>query len=368
MSFRQEPDFRHGTPQRTAVLLVNLGTPEAPTAAALRKYLKQFLWDPRVVEIPRPLWWLVLNGIILNTRPAKSAEKYARIWTPDGSPLKTHTEKQARLLRGYLGQAGPGTRLSDLVVASAMRYGQPSIPAVLDNLKRENCTRILIVPLYPQYAASTTASVMDEVATWAQSIRNLPELRFVRGFHDHPAYIAGLATSVNAHWMACGRPDKLVMSFHGLPRFSLDRGDPYHCECRKTARLLAEALGLKPEQYLVTFQSRFGRAEWLKPYTQATLEELAKQGTQRVDVLCPGFVADCLETLEEIGLECKAAFLQSGGKVFHYIPCLNERHEWIAALSSLVRDHLGNWLELPQPAPSELAQSAQRAATLGAKC
>ena len=364
MGFRKEPEYRHGTQPRTAVLLVNLGTPEAPTAAALRTYLKQFLWDPRVVELPRPLWWLVLNGIILNTRPAKSAGKYAKIWTPDGSPLKAHSEKQTKLLRGCLGQAG----LGDIVIDCAMRYGRPSISAALDKLKRENCARILVVPLYPQYAASAAGSVADEVAAWMRETRNLPELRFVRSFHDHPGYVAALAASVNEHWLACGRPDKLVMSFHGLPRFSLDRGDPYHCECRKTARLLAEALGLQPEQYQVTFQSRFGRAEWLKPYTQATLEELAKQGVKRVDVICPGFVSDCLETLEEIGLECKAAFLRSGGKEFHCIPCLNERHEWIAALASLVRAHLGNWLEVQRPAQAELMQSAQRATEMGAKC
>lgn len=364
MKFRKEPDHRHGTAARTGVLLVNLGTPQAPTPAALRKYLKQFLWDPRLVELPRPLWWLVLNGFILNIRPAKSAEKYARIWTPDGSPLKVHSEKQTKLLRGYLGQAG----LGEVLVDFAMRYGTPSIPAVLDRLKRENCMRILVVPLYPQYAASTTASVMDEVATWMQATRNQPELRFIRGFSDCPGYIAGLAASVSEHWMAHGRPDRLVMSFHGLPRFSLDRGDPYHCECQKTARLLAEALGLKPDQYLVTFQSRFGRAEWLKPYTQATLEELAKKNVGRVDVICPGFVSDCLETLEEIAIECRTAFLASGGKEFHYIPCLNERHEWIGALASLVRGHLGNWLETPRPTQAELAQSAQRAMRMGAKC
>lgn len=362
--FRPEPPRSHDTAPSTAVLLVNLGTPQAPTAPALRRYLKEFLWDPRVVELPRPLWWLVLNGLILNTRPAKSAEKYAKIWTPEGSPLKTHTEKQAKLLRGYLGQAG----LGDIVVGWAMRYGEPSIASVMDQLKQQGCARVLLVPLYPQYAASTTASVLDDVAAWMRRTRNLPELRFVRSFHDHPGYIAALAAGVNEQWMAHGRPDRLVMSFHGLPRFSLDRGDPYHCECQKTARLLAEALGLGAGKFIVTFQSRFGRAEWLKPYTQATLEELARQGVKRVDVVCPGFVSDCLETLEEIGLECKAAFLKAGGGDFRYIPCLNERHEWIEALSSLVRCHLGAWLDLPRPSQAELAQSAQRARKMGAEC
>jgi len=364
MRYQAEPDFRHGVAPRTAVLLVNLGTPQAPTATALRIYLKEFLSDPRVVEIPRLAWWPILNGIILNTRPAKSAKKYAQIWTNDGSPLRAHSEKQTKLLRGYLGQAG----LGDIVVDYAMRYGEPSIASVLDRLKREHCTRILVVPLYPQYAASTTASTMDALSAWLGKTRNLPELRFVRNFHDHPGYIAALAASVREAWLARGRADKLVMSFHGLPRFSLDRGDPYHCECQKTARLLAESLGLSPEQYVITFQSRFGRAEWLQPYTQATLEALARQGVKRVDVICPGFVSDCLETLEEIAMECKTAFMQAGGQEFNYLPCLNERHDWIAALADLVRGHLGNWLTGPQLTSVELTQSAQRATTLGATC
>ncbi|MDP1610636.1 MAG: ferrochelatase [Sulfuritalea sp.] len=357
--YSPEPAPNHGAPRRTAVLLVNLGTPEAPTAAALRRYLKQFLWDPRVVEIPRPVWWLILNGIILNLRPAKSAAKYAQIWMPDGSPLKGHTERQARLLKGWLGEAGNPA----IVVNMAMRYGQPSIAGVLDQFKRDGVERVLVLPLYPQYAASSTASVMDDVADWIKRSRNPLEIRFVKQFHDHPGYIAALAASVKEHWAANGRPDKLVMSFHGLPRRSLDLGDPYYCQCQKTGRLLAEALGLAPEQFLITFQSRFGKAEWLQPYTQATLERLGADGTARVDVICPGFVADCLETLEEIALECKAAFLSSGGKEFHYIPCVNERPDWIAALGQLVSTHLGGW---PLAAQSDPAAAA-RARALGAK-
>ena len=255
--YAPEPAPNHGAPRRTAVLLVNLGTPEAPTAAALRRYLKQFLWDPRVVEIPRPVWWLILNGIILNTRPAKSAAKYAKIWLADGSPLKVHTERQAKLLKGWLGESGS----PDLAVAWAMRYGQPSIASVLDRFKQEGVERVLVVPAYPQYAASSTASVMDDVADWIKRSRNPLEFRFIKHFHDHPGYIAALAASVREHWVARGRPDKLVMSFHGLPRRSLDLGDPYYCECQKTGRLLAEALGLTEEDYLITFQSRFGKAE-----------------------------------------------------------------------------------------------------------
>jgi ferrochelatase len=357
--FQPEPAYRHGSAAKTVVLLVNLGTPDAPTPAALRRYLDEFLWDPRVVEIPRPLWWLILKGAILNVRPAKSAEKYATIWTADGSPLKVHTEKQAKLLRGIFALRGQ----RDVVVDHAMRYGQPSIAATLDRLKAEGCARILIVPLYPQYAASTTASVVDAVAAWQQRTRNLPEMRFVRSFADHPGYIGALAGSVRRHWERHGRPgsgEKLIMSFHGLPSFTLKRGDPYHCECQKTARLLAEALGLTDEQWQLTFQSRFGRAEWLQPYTQATLEKLAAAGTRRVDVICPGFVGDCLETLEEIGLECKEAFLKAGGGEFNYIPCLNEDDGWIAALADLTTVHLGHWLGLSgtgDPASAERAKA-----------
>lgn len=357
--YAPEPAQRHGATRRSGVLLVNLGTPDAPTAAALRRYLRQFLWDPRVVEIPRLLWWPILHGIILNTRPAKSAAKYASIWMPEGSPLRVHTERQVKLLKGWLGQAGA----ADLVLKSAMRYGQPSVASALDQFRQDGVERVLVVPLYPQYAASATASVMDAVADWIKRCRNPPELRFVKQFHDHPGYIAALAASVRQRWTVNGRPDLLVMSFHGLPRRSLDLGDPYHCQCHKTGRLLAESLNLGEKDYLITFQSRFGRAEWLRPYTQPTLEKLAREGTARVAVICPGFVADCLETLEEIALECKATFLSSGGKEFQYIPCLNERPDWIGALRDLVTTHLAGW---PLSAQSDAA-AASRAKALGAK-
>jgi len=359
--FLPEPDWAHGTPQRVGVLLVNLGTPEEPTKKAVRKYLAEFLFDPRVVEIPRTIWWLILHGVILNTRPAKSAAKYAKIWTSQGSPLRVHTENQAKMLAGYFTQAG----VPDLQVEYAMRYGSPSVETALMKLKARNCSRILVLPLYPQYAASTTGSVFDAVAKAAQKIRNLPEIRFVRGFHDHPAYIEAQALRLIEHWKVEGMPDKLVMSFHGLPKFSLDRGDPYFCECQKTARLLAEYLALKPEQYVVTFQSRFGRTEWLKPYTEPTLCDLAKQGVATVDVVCPGFVSDCLETLEEIAIECKAAFLSAGGKSLRYVKCMNEQHEWIAALRTITREHMQDWLARPAAAKDELAASSTRAARLG---
>ncbi len=360
MAYQPEPAYTHGTPERTAVLLVNLGTPEAPTAQALRPYLKEFLSDPRVVEIPRPAWWLILNGIILNTRPKKSAEKYARIWMPEGSPLKVHTERQTVLLQGYLGEKAKG-----IVVDYAMRYGNPGIPQVLAKLKAQNCQRILLLPMYPQYAASTVATACDAVFDELQHMRNAPALRTIKHFHDHPGYIKATAQNIRDYWTLHGRPDKLVMSFHGLPRDTLDKGDPYHCECQKSGRLIAEELGLGNGQYLVTFQSRFGRAEWLKPYTAATLTELGKQKTGRVDMVCPGFVADCLETLEEIALDVREDFLHAGGGEYHYIPCLNERPDWIHTLTGIVLDNLHGWPDKPDAA--QLEQSRLRALAAGAK-
>ncbi|NML25484.1 ferrochelatase [Zoogloea dura] len=360
--FWQEPAYTHGTPPRTGVLLVNLGTPAAPTAAAVRPYLKQFLSDPRVVEIPRLVWWPILNGIILRTRPAKSAAKYASVWTTEGSPLKVHTEKQTKLLAGFLAHAGQSTLLID----SAMRYGEPSIRSRLDAMRAAGCTRILIVPLYPQFAASTTATVMDEVADCLRHWRNLPEIRYIRSFGDDPGYIQALAASVREHWQRNGQADKLVLSFHGIPRRSLDLGDPYHCECHKTARLLGEALQLPKERLIVSFQSRFGKAAWLQPYTQPTLEALGRKGTASVDVMCPGFVSDCLETLEEINMECREAFLHAGGKRFEYIPCLNEREDWIHALTRLSLSHLGNWLSDAPASPEESELQRLRAVELGA--
>ena len=359
-----EPDHDHGTPEKTAVLLINLGTPDAPTPSAVRRYLKEFLSDARVVEIPTPIWWLILNGIILNVRPRKSAEKYAAIWTPEGSPLKTQTEKQAKLLRGFLGESG-----HRVTVDYAMRYGQPSIPETLSRLKTEGCTRILLLPLYPQYASSTTATAFDAAFAWAGKIRNQPEIRMVRSFAGNPDYIAALASSVREYWMHNGQPGdsyRLIMSFHGVPRYTLDKGDPYYCECQKTGRLLAETLGLSEDRYLISFQSRFGKTEWLQPYTAPTLAALGKQGTKRVDVICPGFPADCLETLEEIALEGKTTFLQAGGGEFHYIPCLNERDDWMHALAQLAISHLQGWPTLEISDTAMLEKTAQRAQKLGA--
>jgi protoporphyrin/coproporphyrin ferrochelatase len=363
--FLPEPAHRHGNPASTAVVLVNLGTPDAPDGPSLKRYLKQFLSDPRVVEIPKPIWWLILNGIILNTRPKKSAAKYASVWMPEGSPLRVHTERQAKLLAGYLGEKG-----HHLTVNFAMRYGSPSISDVLSKLKAGGATRILIVPMYPQYAASTTATVVDEAALWLTRTRNQPEMRFIRNFHDDEGYIGALEQTVRKHWQQSGQleaNDRLIISFHGLPRRSLDLGDPYFCECQKTGRLLAERLKLQPEQYKVCFQSRFGKAEWLQPYTAPTLLAMGKEGVRRVDIICPGFVADCLETLEEIAMEGKHDFIAAGGKEYHYIPALNEDNRWLHALSHLVEQHLAGWPTRAEIDPKALETSARLAVKLGGR-
>lgn len=361
--FLPEPPHQHGTPAATAVVLVNLGTPDAPTGPALKRYLGEFLSDPRVVEIPKALWWLILNGIILNVRPKKSAAKYATVWTADGSPLRVYTERQTQLVKDWLDKRG-----HQLTVTWAMRYGTRAVPEVLAELKAAGVRRMLLVPMYPQYAASTTATVTDEACRWLLKTRNQPEMRFIRNYHDDTGYIDALAQSVREHWEQKGAldsGDKLVMSFHGLPKRSLTLGDPYFCECQKTGRLLAERLGLSPAQYVVCFQSRFGKAEWLQPYTAPTLQALARSGTKRVDLICPGFVADCLETLEEIAMEGKEDFLTAGGQSYHYIPALNTSPAWIDALGALVERHLGGWETKTLPDPVAGEACAARARTLG---
>ncbi|MDD2546132.1 MAG: ferrochelatase [Burkholderiaceae bacterium] len=356
MPFKKEPAYTHGQPERTAILVCNLGTPDAPTASALRRYLGEFLSDHRVVEIPRLVWLPILHGIILRTRPAKSAAKYASIWTPEGSPLAVWTRTQAQRLSEALQAAG-----DDVLVRYAMRYGNPSIASQLDALQAEGATRILVLPLYPQYSATTTASVCDAVYAWAARTRRVPELRFINHYHDDPGYIDALARSVETHWQQHGTPDQLVMSFHGVPERTLHLGDPYHCESQKTARLLAERLGLRADRYRVTFQSRFGKAKWLEPSTEPTLVQLAESGVGRVDVVCPGFTGDCLETLEEINQEAREAFLHAGGTRFHYIPCLNDHPRWITALERIARQHLGGW---PLQPTSEAGQQTARAHAL----
>lgn len=338
MKYRSEKDFAHDRAPATGVLMVNLGTPESPDRAAVRRYLREFLWDPRVVEMSRPLWWLVLNGIVLNTRPARSAHAYASIWRNDGSPLLVVSRAQQQALAARLASSTPPVH-----VALAMRYGNPSIAEGLDELARAGARRLLVLPMYPQYSATTTASVFDAVTAELRRWRWVPELRFVNQYHDHPAYIDALAASVRAFRAEHGTAELLLMSFHGIPREYFDAGDPYHCHCRKTARLLAEALGLDEADYRVSFQSRLGPREWLKPYTDESLKSLPGEGVRRVQLICPGFSADCLETLEEIAMQNRDLFMAAGGEDFQYIPCLNDDPAHIDALADIVATHTRGW-------------------------
>jgi len=359
--FSKEPSFAHGAAPKIGILLINLGSPDAATPGAVRTYLREFLYDPYVVEIPRPIWWLILNLFVLTRRPKASAERYAQVWTKEGSPLKVHTERQATMLRGYLGE-----RLKQPhVIEHAMRYGRPSIGEKLEALKQQGCDRILLLPLYPQYSASTTATAFNAAFEVIGRMRNLPAVRTVRHFHDHEGYIKSAAQNIQDYWFKHGRGDHLVLSFHGVPRRTLDLGDPYHCECLKTGRMIAEQIGLKPDFYSVTFQSRFGRAEWLKPYTSEVIKGFGKKKMGRVDVACPGFVSDCLETLEEIAIEAKGDFLTNGGKELHYIPCLNERDDWIHALTDIVLKNVLGWSS--SATADSLKASRDRALQLGAK-
>jgi ferrochelatase len=339
-------EFKHDAPESLGVLLVNLGTPEAPTPKAVRRYLKEFLWDPRVVEMFRPAWWLVLNLIILNTRPRRSAAAYAKVWTDEGSPLMVVSRTQQQALQAALEQ-----RLDYPVkTVLAMRYGNPSIAEGLQALREAGARRVLVLPLYPQYSATTTASIFDAVAGELQRWRWLPELRFVNHYHDDPAYIQALAGSVRRFQAEHGVPEKLILSFHGIPREYFLAGDPYFCECQKTGRLLAQALKLPEDRWQLTFQSRLGPKAWLKPYTDKTLD-------------CPGFSADCLETLEEVAMENRDIFLGAGGEEYRYIPCLNDSADHIDLLAALVGRHVQGW---EAPAGSdELAQRAERARRIG---
>lgn len=336
---KTETGFRHGTPQVSGVLLINLGTPDAPTVPAVRRYLAEFLSDPRVIELPRALWWPILHGVLLRLRPRRSARSYRSVWTAQGSPLLTIARRQAKALQERLDRRLPG----HMRVALGMRYGNPSIASALADLRDLNARRILVLPLYPQYSATTTASGFDavtaELATW----RRLPELRFVNQYHDEPGYIDALARSIRAHWAEGGEPDRLLFSFHGIPREYLLRGDPYGCQCRKTARLTAEALELDPQRWRLAFQSRVGGKEWLRPYTDETLTAWGREGVGKVHVICPGFSADCLETLEEIAVMNRELFLAAGGEAFSYIPALNDHPDHLEALTALILRHSAGW-------------------------
>jgi ferrochelatase len=339
---------------KIGVLLVNLGTPDAPTAAAVRRYLAEFLWDPRVVEAPRWLWWLALHGVILRVRPARSAEAYAQIWTPDGSPLRVLSERLTACVEQALAEVGP------VEVALAMRYGNPSIPERLRALRAAGVERLVVLPLYPQYSATTTASVLDAVGAELARWRLVPSLRFVRDYATDPAYVDALAARVAAHWQQHPRGDHLVMSFHGIPQRYVRAGDPYEAHCRATAKALAEQLGLAPGQWTLCFQSQVGREPWLEPYTDAALVGLAGAGVRAVDVVCPGFAVDCLETLEEIALRNRQTFLRAGGERYAYVPALNDEPAHVAALVALLRREAGGWLG-KAPAPPAGAARPVRA-------
>jgi protoporphyrin/coproporphyrin ferrochelatase len=364
MKFIGPGEFAHGARDGAAVLLVNLGTPEAPTTGAVRRYLRQFLSDPRVVELPRLLWWPILNGPLLAFRPRASAAKYAAIWTAEGSPLLAISKRQRAALEAALQERG-----LDLPVELAMRYGEPAIEPALLKLLRGGATRLFVLPMYPQYSAATTASAIDGVADVLRRLRDVPEMRWLRHFADDPGYIGALKASVLAHWERHGRGESLVMSFHGLPQRNLLLGDPYHCQCQKTARLLASALGLAPDAWCVSFQSRFGRARWLEPSTLDTVCALASRGVKKIDVICPGFAADCLETLEEISIEVRAAYVEAGGEALRYIACLNDEPGFIAALADLVQANVKGWPVDAAGAPQRAAaarQARERALAMGA--
>lgn len=340
MKYRSSKAIDPTAAHKVGVLITNLGTPDAPERGALRRYLKEFLSDPRVVEAPRAVWWLVLNGIILNSRPGRSAKAYRKVWGEEGSPLLVHTREQTDALRESLQE-----RFGDeLLVDFAMRYGTPSVDDVVGKMLAQGVTRLLMFPLYPQYSGAASGSVFDALSNCLQRRRDVPALRTIRDYHDHADYIGALALRIREHQAAQGKPEKLLFSYHGLPQRQCDEGDPYYLQCQHTTRLVAELLDLPGDSYLTCFQSRFGREPWLLPATDTTLKELAAAGTKSVQVICPGFSADCLETLEEIAMENRDCFLEAGGEHYSYIPCLNNEPEHIAALSQIASEELMGWV------------------------
>ncbi|GAA6144177.1 ferrochelatase [Thalassolituus maritimus] len=321
------------------VLIANLGTPEAPTAKAVRAYLREFLSDRRVVDVPRILWWLILNLVILVIRPPRVAKAYAKVWGPEGSPLMTISRAQQRAL----GEALKAEYGQDIPVELAMTYGKPTMEEAGRALRKAGAERLIILPMYPQNSSSTTAAVHDRYSNAMAPCPHVPAARWITDYHVHPGYIAALANSVREHWAEHGQGDRLMMSFHGIPQRYENRGDPYPGQCRATAAALAEKLGLSEDQWICSFQSRFGREEWVKPYTDHTLEDWGKAGVGRVDIISPAFAADCLETLEELDMENRETFLEAGGKEYHYIPCLNDRPDHIDMMVTLVKENAGGW-------------------------
>lgn len=359
MEYRGQKDYDHHRPERTGVLLVNLGTPDTPEPTSLRRYLGEFLADPRVVEVPRLLWRLILHTIILRFRPRRSAKAYGKIWTPQGSPLLLNTSAISKALAQRL-TIGEGEHP---LLAYAMRYGRPAIPQVLDLMQQQNVGRLLVLPLYPQYSATTTASTFDAIAAYFSKRRWLPDFTFITHYHDHFAYIEAMARHIEAFWQKHGKGQKLLLSYHGIPLRYWKNGDPYPCQCHATSRLLAHKLGLGKDEYLTCFQSRFGREPWVEPYTDKTLEALPQNGITDIDVFCPGFAADCLETLEEMAIQNRELFIQSGGKKYSYIPALNDEFVHLNALELIIRERMGSWRQ-PLPGETILEQRAARASAL----
>lgn len=333
----------------TGILITNLGTPDEATPSAVKAYLAEFLSDPRIVEAPRLIWWFALHAVILRIRPRPVAKKYQKIWSDEGSPLLTIAKKQKTLLQTAIEPQFKGK----VKVELAMRYGNPSIKNALRNLKQAGARRILVLPLYPQYSATTTASTFDAIADEFKTWRWMPEFRMVQHYHDNEAYIQALVKSITAFQEKNGVAEKLLFSFHGLPQRYLDQGDPYFCECHKTTRLIAEKMGLKEDQWILAFQSLFGREEWLKPYASNVLKSWAKEGVKSVQVCCPGFSADCLETLEEIKVENRDYFLEAGGEKFEYIPALNDNAEHIEMMGQLIKQHAADWLNIKNQTPQK---------------
>ncbi|MEM1080235.1 MAG: ferrochelatase [Pseudomonadota bacterium] len=353
----------HRRPPRVGVILANLGTPDRPDAKALRKYLREFLWDRRVVEVPRLLWWLILNLVIVPFRSPQSAKAYQRVWTERGSPLLYHTQDLAMALEDELQRNWP--RVS---VYPAMRYGQLSIAEALEQARDDNVQRLLVLPMYPQYSATTTASVFDGLAMALKKVRWVPEIRFINHYHSDEGWIEAIADRIRAYQQDHGTPEKLVFSFHGIPKNYLLDGDPYYCQCQLSARKIAAKLGLEQRQWQVTFQSRLGKAEWLKPYTDQSLEELATMGLRHVQVVCPGFAVDCLETIDEIGFENREEFEEAGGDTLEYIPALNAHSDHARVLADLCWRHGQGWPEFSgqvavgEEALAERVKRADRAA------
>ncbi len=358
-SFVGTPDYEHGSPARLGVLLVNLGTPDAPTPSAVRRFLAQFLSDPRVIESPRWLWWLALHGVILRIRPRRSAHAYQQIWTREGSPLLVHSRQLATQIQAQLASDVGG----EIPLALGMTYGNPDLRSALDSLKRSGVQRLLILPLYPQYSATSTGAAFDAIANELKRWRWIPETRFIMQYHDNEQYIAAIAASIAAHEQSHGRRH-LLFSFHGIPRSYVLAGDPYHCQCLKSARLIAGRLQLQPSEWTVSFQSRVGRQEWVGPYTDDILQRWGREGPKQITVVCPGFATDCLETLEEIALRNRDAYLAAGGEVFDYLPCLNAAQSHVKLLCALIRQHCTGWPDMTTDA--DRSESRERALALGA--